>query len=71
MARLILVWALLAGAAAAQDAGTFKTVCPSPTEILWQQVEWEPSLWAGVVEAHRQKKPIMLWTMNGHPLGNT
>ena len=71
MARTLLILLAFVGPVLAQDADTFKRVCPSPADLLWQQVDWEPSLWAGVVEAHKQKKPVMLWTMNGHPLGHT
>lgn len=71
MVRSLLLLVVLSCAATAQDTDTFKTVCPSPEELLWKKIEWEPTLWAGVVEAHKQKKPVMLWTMNGHPLGHT
>ena len=34
-------------------------------------ITWLPSLWDGVEKAHRAKKPILLWAMNGHPLACT
>ncbi len=44
---------------------------PKPEELRWQGIAWRPKLWDAVIEAHRVKKPILLWTMNGHPLGCT
>jgi len=46
-------------------------VMPSKAELAWQSLHWRPSLWDGVVEAHRARKPVLLWAMNGHPLGLT
>jgi hypothetical protein len=34
-------------------------------------VNWLPTLWDGVIAAQKQDKPILLWAMNGHPLGCT
>ena len=62
---------LLTAAAAAQASSEFKKICPAPSELEWMKIGWRPSLWAGVVDAHALKKPILLWTMNGHPLGHT
>ncbi len=42
-----------------------------PSELAWLKIGWQPSLWAGVVAAHRARKPILLWVMDGHPLGAT
>ena len=44
---------------------------PSPEECTFEQVEWRPVLWDAVIEAQRQDKPILLWAMNGHPMGCT
>ena len=37
----------------------------------WLEVEWHSVFWDAVVEAHEVRKPILLWAMNGHPLGCT
>lgn len=71
MLRALCVLPLLLLAATAQDDKLFRQICPAPAELQWQKIAWEPSLWGGVVEAHAQKKPVLLWTMNGHPLGHT
>lgn len=44
---------------------------PSTEEMAWRQIPWRPSLWQAVVDARRDDKPILLWAMNGHPLGCT
>lgn len=44
---------------------------PSAAELAWRRIPWRSTLWRAVVDAHREKKPILLWAMNGHPLGCT
>jgi hypothetical protein len=34
-------------------------------------VDWLPTLWDGVIAGQKEDKPILLWAMNGHPLGCT
>ncbi len=46
-------------------------VLPAPSEVLWQDLPWQPSLLAGLVEGRRLDKPVLLWAMNGHPLAST
>lgn len=46
-------------------------VLPSAEELAWQEIPWRASLWEGVIEAQGLEKPILLWAMNGHPLGCT
>ena len=46
-------------------------VRPSADELRWQRVPWRPTFWAAVTEAQAAEKPILLWVMNGHPLGCT
>ena len=61
--------------APALDATTFEElrdfVRPTKDETGWRDLGWHPTLWGAVVAAHRAKKPILLWAMNGHPLGCT
>lgn len=44
---------------------------PKKEEIRWQQIDWRPAFWQGVIEAQKQEKPLLVWAMNGHPLGCT
>lgn len=46
-------------------------VLPDEEEDRWRHVDWKSSYWDAVVEAQKAKKPILLWAMNGHPLGHT
>ena len=46
-------------------------VQPKPEEIAYLEVPWRPTLWEAIVEANRVDKPVLLWAMNGHPLGCT
>jgi len=44
---------------------------PAGRELRWESIPWLPNLAEGLLEADRQGKPALLWTMNGHPLGCT
>jgi hypothetical protein len=44
---------------------------PQPAEEKWQQIPWLSSLWEARRRAAAQGKPILLWEMDGHPLGCT
>ena len=44
---------------------------PSADERPDEDIAWASSLADGLKEAHRQNKPLLLWMMNGHPLGCT
>lgn len=44
---------------------------PSEDELKWRQIDWQPDLKTGIAKAAESGKPILLWTMNGHPFGCT
>ncbi len=44
---------------------------PSSEELRWREIPWVATFWEGVNTAQEQKKPLLLWAMNGHPLGCT
>jgi hypothetical protein len=44
---------------------------PEDTEDKWTQIPWRTNLWEARIEAARAGKPILLWEMDGHPLGCT
>jgi hypothetical protein len=44
---------------------------PRPDEQKWLQVPWQSSLWAARKKAAAEGKPILLWEMDGNPLGCT
>ena len=37
----------------------------------WEQIPWQPELGPAITEARNQDKPILLWMMNGNPVGMT
>ena len=55
--------------------GTYKMwldfIKPTSKEIAWAQIPWLTTFYDGLVESDRTQKPLLLWVMNGHPLGCT
>jgi hypothetical protein len=56
---------------AAQFAPLHALVKPAAGEDRWASIPWRTSLWQARQEAARSGKPILLWEMDGHPLGCT
>ncbi len=56
---------------ASNYASFCEQVLPTQSELAWMQIPWRPSFHEGVAEAQAQGKPVLLWVMNGHPLGCT
>lgn len=46
-------------------------VVPQAEELAWRNIAWESALWQAVERARREDKPLLIWAMNGHPLGCT
>ena len=46
-------------------------ILPDMSEMAWDQIPWLPTFKDGVLAANAAAKPLLLWTMNGHPLGCT
>ncbi len=46
-------------------------ILPKAAETGFEDIGWRASLWQGVLDAQKEDKPILLWAMNGHPLGCT
>ncbi len=44
---------------------------PSKGEEPWADIPWRTDLWQARKLAAEQGKPILLWEMDGHPLGCT
>jgi len=57
----------------AQDFDAWRAwLLPSAKESAWAtSIPWLPSFAEGIHEADEQAKPLLLWVMNGHPLGCT
>ena len=48
-----------------------KHILPDTGELAWEQIPWATTFKDGVVAADAAGKPLLLWAMNGHPLGCT
>lgn len=46
-------------------------ISPEPDELAWQEIAWESQLTKAIERANREDKPLLIWAMNGHPLGCT
>ena len=46
-------------------------ILPDESEMEWRKIPWLPTLAEGILKASEESKPVLLWTMNGHPLGCT
>lgn len=44
---------------------------PSAAELAFEGIGWRNAFWPAVEEARALGRPLLLWTMNGHPLGCT
>lgn len=57
------------------DAKTFEAlvahVVPEDKELRWRSIPWRPTLRDGLRDGAAAEKPVLLWAMNGHPLGST
>lgn len=45
------------------------TIRPAAGEDLFADIPWQTSLWDARRLAAKEGKPILLWEMDGHPLG--
>lgn len=78
MAKRIVAVLLLALAALRAEELTPQTldawierISPRPDELRWREVPWRPVFADAVVEAEEAGRPLLIWAMNGHPLGCT
>jgi hypothetical protein len=76
LATAALSWlALAAWAAPPLTADRFQqihaVVKPAKDEDKWATIPWQIDLWEARKQAAAQGKPILLWEMDGHPLGCT
>ena len=69
---LALLALTLAGPPALTDTDAARlraVVRPLPAEDVFEQIPWRTGLWAARKEAAAAGKPILLWEMDGNPLG--
>jgi len=46
-------------------------ILPEASEMAWEEIPWLTTFKDGILAADAAQKPLLLWTMNGHPLGCT
>ena len=46
-------------------------VLPESSELAWEKIPWLTTFKDGIAAANAAEKPLLFWTMNGHPLGCT
>ena len=46
-------------------------IVPSRGEMAWDSIPWLSTYAEGVAAAQEQNRPLLMWAMNGHPLGCT
>jgi hypothetical protein len=44
---------------------------PRPNEEFYLEIPWRESFYIAINEAKETNQPILLWAMDGHPLGCT
>ena len=44
-------------------------IMPAREELRWRDIAWQPTLWDALLAAQRDEKPVLLYAMNGNPLG--
>ena len=58
-----------------KDGSTFNSwreaIAARPEELAWQSIPWRTSFRDGIRDANAAGKPMLLWLMNGHPMGCT
>lgn len=57
------------GLAETEAVAVRKVVPPQPGEDLFDQIPWQTTIWEARQLAAKEGKPILLWEMDGHPLG--
>jgi hypothetical protein len=71
----LLLAACTLGAAPELSDATFdqlaEAIRPRESEIEFLKIGWHESFHSAVKEARQTSRPILLWAMNGHPLGCT
>jgi len=60
-----------AAAAADEFAARLQRIRPAADELAFLAVPWRTELRTALVDGDAQDKPVLLWAMNGHPLGQT
>jgi hypothetical protein len=69
MRRLLLAALLLQDPLSDDDLGKLHADLAPPKDEAWRSVAWKVGLLEARERAAKEKKPLFVWSMNGHPLG--
>ena len=61
----------VASLSTAQFAALHDAVAPSGAGERWAEIPWVPDLTTARQRASRERKPLLMWVMDGNPLGCT
>ena len=70
-ALLVVAQILVPQEPAADPLARLAEILPQPEELAWRAVPWRAEFRTALLEAGESGKPVLLWAMNGHPLGQT
>jgi len=70
LAPFLLVCARSAGVSEEKFRELQSQLAPAPDEP-WRTIPWQIALLDAQRQAARERKPIFIWAMDGHPLGCT
>jgi hypothetical protein len=42
---------------------------PDAEELAYLEIDWKPTLLAGLAEAQKADKPLLFWAVHGQPFG--
>jgi hypothetical protein len=62
---------IMAGAVTETEFETLHRELQPTGEETWRMIPWETSLLKAQARAGRERKPLFIWAMDGHPLGCT
>jgi hypothetical protein len=66
---LLLAALALQDPLSADDAAKLHAQLAPPKDEPWRAIPWRLSMLDARDAATKEKKPVFLWSMNGHPLG--
>lgn len=71
IALLVLACPLRAAELTEKEAGELQEQLKPAADEAWRTIPWQLSLLEAQRQAVKEKKPIFIWAMDGHPLGCT
>ncbi len=67
----LALFAALAGNLSVDEFNRLHRDVQTPRDATWRTIPWKTSVLEAQAIAARERKPIFIWAMDGHPLGCT